>query len=77
VDDLLTQEEITALLNMPPAALVRSGPDYTDLVELGGRVYGFDGERRRFAEVSLVFASDNVPDEAMKQIAMKRFNLKE
>ena len=75
--DLLTQEEITALLNMPPAALGRAGPDYTDLVELGGRVYSFDGERRRFVEVSLGFASNNVPDEAMKQIVMKRFNLKE
>jgi len=72
-----TQEEVDALLKLCSRMENNAKHHYVNLVELEGKVYGFDVQSGKYAELELAFKSDDVPDKAMKLLAMKRFGLVE
>jgi hypothetical protein len=53
-------------------------PGLEDVVVINGKVYGWDNDNKRYAAAQLsVLPNVPVPEEAMKQIVMKRYSLQE
>lgn len=72
--DSLTQEEVDSLLSVCRDV----EPRLKHCVSLNGGVYCYDATNKECVEVVLTPKTDSdVPEEAEKLIAMKRFNLKE